>query len=187
MKVWLLFLTLGMALSWAAAPVLAAPRSQVEPANAGYAARYAVDKGWKYFDRGDLKGALRRFHQATIIDPAYAQGYFGKAFVYSRQERWELAETNYLKTVELAPEFTQAYGNLAVVYWSQGKVAMAAPYVRRSLELAPADPMVQENAAYYFFYSANYDAAWRHLKKAQKLGARPDPAFVKDLRARLTQ
>ncbi|MCF8042036.1 MAG: tetratricopeptide repeat protein [Desulfarculaceae bacterium] len=186
MKVWLLILTLGLACCWAAAPVLAAPRPQLEQAKAAYAARYAVDKGWKYFDRGDLAGALRRFHQATIIDPAFAPGYFGKAFVYSRQKRWDLAETNYLKTMELAPEFTHAYGNLAVVYWSQGKVAMAAPYVRRALELAPTDPMVQENAAYYFFYSANYDAAWRHLKKAKALGARPDPNFVKDLRARLS-
>ena len=186
MKVRLLFLTLGMALCWAAAPVLAAPRPMLEPTKADYAARYAVEKGWKYFDRGDLAGALRRFHQATIIDPSFAPGYFGKAFVYSRQKRWDLAETNYLKTMELAPEFPHAYGNLAVVYWSQGKVAMAAPYVRRSLELAPGDPMVQENAAYYFFYSANYDAAWRHLKRAQKLGARPDPAFVRDLRAHLS-
>ena len=186
MKAWLLVLVLGLACCWGVAPALAVSTPQNPPGHPRQAARLAVDQGWQYFDRGDLSAALSRFHQATVIDPGFAQAYFARAFVYSRQERWGLAEANYLKTMELAPNFTHAYGNLAVVYWSQGKVAMAAPLVRRALELAPGDPMVQENAAYYFFYSANYDAAWRHLNKAKALGARPDPNFVKDIRARLS-
>ncbi len=187
MKVRLLILSLALFCLWGAAPVLAAQKLQTGPDKTRDAARYAVEKGWQYFDRGELDTALRRFQQATIIDPTLAAGYFGKAFVYSRRQNWELAEINYLKTLELAPNFTNAYGNLAVVYWTQGKVAQAAPYIRRALELAPKDPMVQENAAYYFFYAANYDASWRHLKLAQALGAKLDPNFVRDLTARQPQ
>jgi Flp pilus assembly protein TadD len=186
MKAWLPALFLGLACWLAAAPALAAKPAALEPARADVSARYAVDKGWTYFDRGDLRRALRLFRQAAQADPAFAPAYFGQAFVYFRQLRWDLAETNYLKTLELDPGFTQAYGNLAVVYWSQGKAAQAAPFVRRSLELAPQDPMVQENAAYYYFAVANYQASWRHLEQARKLGARPDPAFVRDVRAKLS-
>ena len=32
----------------------------------------AVEKGWAYFNRGDLETALKRFNQATIIDPDFA-------------------------------------------------------------------------------------------------------------------
>ena len=32
----------------------------------------AVEKGWAYFNRGDLETALKRFNQATIIDPKFA-------------------------------------------------------------------------------------------------------------------
>lgn len=46
--------------------------------------------------------------------------------------------------------------------------------------------MVHENAAYYYFAVANYQASWRHLEQARKLGARPDPAFVRDLRAKMS-
>ncbi|BEQ17114.1 tetratricopeptide repeat protein [Desulfoferula mesophila] len=186
MKVWLLVLVLGLACCQASGPALAAKPAAPEPARSDVSARNAVDKGWTYFDRGDLRRALRLFHQAAQAVPTFAPAYFGQAFVYSRQQRWDLAETNYLKTLELDPDFAEAYGNLAVVYWSQGKAPQAAPFVRRSLELAPQDPMVHENAAYYYFAVANYQASWRHLEQARKLGARPDPAFVRDLRAKMS-
>lgn len=51
----------------------------------------AVEKGWAYFNRGDLETALKRFNQATIIDPNFAPGYFGRAYVYSVQDNLDLA------------------------------------------------------------------------------------------------
>lgn len=137
MKVWLLVLVLGLACCQASGPALAAKPAAPEPARSDVSARNAVDKGWTYFDRGDLRRALRLFHQAAQAVPTFAPAYFGQAFVYSRQQRWDLAETNYLKTLELDPDFAEAYGNLAVVYWSQGKAPQAAPFVRRSLGWPP--------------------------------------------------
>ena len=75
-----------------------------------------VEKGWNYFQNGDLETALKRFHQATIFDPNFAPGYYGKAYVYSFQNKLDLAIENYRKTIELAdPPFTHAYGNLGLV------------------------------------------------------------------------
>lgn len=188
MKVWLLILTLALSLTGGlAAPAWAVSPAKLAPSPARLAAHQALEQGWRYFDRGDMAAALRHFKQAALGDPGLAQAYFGQAFVYSRQKRWDLAEANYLQTMKLAPNFPHAYGNLAMIYWSQGNLAQAGLLMRRALELAPGDPMVRQNAAYYFFSVGDYNAAWRHLKRAQKLGARLDPAFVQDLRARAPQ
>ena len=59
----------------------------------------AVEKGWAYFNRGDYETAFKRFHQATVIDPDFAPGYFGKAYIYSIQDNLDSAIENYRKTI----------------------------------------------------------------------------------------
>lgn len=46
-------------------------------------AREATEKGWRYFKIGDLDTALKRFRQATILDPDFAPSYYGVGYVYS--------------------------------------------------------------------------------------------------------
>lgn len=38
-----------------------------------------VDFGWRYFYHNDLKAAMKRFNQAWLLNPEYADSYFGFA------------------------------------------------------------------------------------------------------------
>lgn len=160
-------------------------RSPEQKARLERAALHALKRGWQYYSQDDLGMAEKRFHQATILDPDWGPGYFGKAMVYSRQGRWELALEYYKKTRELTPKFPHAWGNAGLVLLNMGRVDEAEPFLRKALELGPKESCVYENMAVYYFKKGRYDQAWEYVAKSRELGGRIDPRFLHDLKQRM--
>ena len=108
----------------------------------------AVEKGWAYFNRGDYETALKRFNQATIIDPDFAPGYFGKAYIYSIQDNLDSAIENYRKTIELAdPPYSHAYGNLGLALLIKGQSVEGHEMLLKALEIDPNNGDAHVNIA----------------------------------------
>lgn len=136
-------------------------------------AKDAVEKGWTYFNNGDLETAFKRFHQATIIDPEFAPGYFGKAYVYSVQNKLDLAIKNYNKTIELAkPPFSHAYSNLGLAYQKRGEWEKGHKMLLEALKIDPKNGDAHINIALSFCYQNDTKEAWKHIEKAKKLKTR---------------
>lgn len=135
-------------------------------------ARDVVAKGWEYFNRGDMETALKRFHQATIIDPAFAPGYFGKAYIYSMRNNLDPAIENYRKTIELAdPPFSHAYGNLGLILLMKGKKEEGHRMLLKALEIDPKNGEAHVNIAQSFCDRHDPVKAWDHIKQAYDLRA----------------
>ena len=77
-------------------------------------AQGAVELGWRYFNKGDMDTALKRFNQALILNPDFAPAYFGIAYVYSVQNKLDLAVQNYKKSIEKDPTHSDSYSNLGL-------------------------------------------------------------------------
>lgn len=147
-------------------------------------AKDAVEKGWAYFNNGDLETAFKRFHQATIIDPEFAPGYFGKAYVYSVQNKLDLAIENYKKTIELAaPPFSPAYSNLGLAFLMKGQKEEGHKMLLKALEIDPDNGDAHVNIAQSFCEQKQNKKAWEHLRKAQDLKARIDPGLLGEMKS----
>ncbi len=145
-------------------------------------AKDAVEKGWAYFNKGDLETAFKRFHQATIIDPGFAPGYFGKAYVYSVQNKLDLAIENYRKTISLAnPPFSHAYGNMGLALLMKGQKKEGHKMLLKALEIDPNNGDAHVNIAQSFCEQKENKKAWAHIRKAQSLKARIDPDLLSEM------
>lgn len=147
-------------------------------------AKDAVEKGWAYFNNGDLETAVKRFHQATIIDPKFAPGYFGKAYVYSVQNKIDLAIENYKKTIELAsPPFSPAYSNLGLALLMKGQNGDGHKMLLKALEIDPDNGDAHVNIAQSFCEQKQSKKAWEHIRKAQNLKARIAPGLLSEMKS----
>lgn len=144
-------------------------------------AKYAVELGWKYFDKGDLMTALTRFNQALLLDKNFAPAYFGIAIVYSIQNKLDLAIENYKKSIELDPTYSHSYSNLGLVLVYSDKFEEALPYLKKAIEIDPRNGDAHANIAVYFFATEDYPKAWEHIRIAQKLGTKVKEGFLQDL------
>ena len=144
----------------------------------------AVEKGWAYFNQGDYETALKRFHQATIIDPDFAPGYFGKAYIYSIQDNLDSAIENYRKTIELAdPPYSHAYGNLGLALLIKGQNKEGHEMLLKALEIDPNNGDAHVNIAQSYCAQKDSKKAWSHLKKAQELNASIDPGLLEEMKS----
>jgi len=144
----------------------------------------AVEKGWAYFNRGDYETALKRFHQATIIDPDFAPGYFGKAYIYSIQDNIDLAIKNYRKTIELAdPPYSHAYGNLGLALLIKGQLVEGHQMLLKALEIDPDNADAHVNIAQSYCAQEDSKKAWDHIKKAQELKASIKPGLIEEMKS----
>lgn len=146
-------------------------------------AKDAVEKGWAYFNKGDLETAFKRFHQATIIDPEFAPGYFGKAYVYSVQNKLDLAIENYRKTIELAiPPFSPAYSNLGLALLMKGQKEEGHKMLLKALEIDPNNGDAHVNIAQSYCEQKQNKKAWEHIQRAQELKARIAPELLSEMK-----
>ena len=142
----------------------------------------AVEKGWRLYSQGDFNAALKRFHQATIIDPEYAAGYFGEALIYSIQKDYDLAICGYKKTIEIDPKFAPAYSNLGRIYLHKENPVVAHQMISKAISLAPSNGDVYVAMVIYYCYMEEFDKAWDYLRKAEEKGATIDGELINKLK-----
>lgn len=132
-----------------------------------YGSQYNL--GMIYYYREDFGNAVYRFNQAKAIkDTAKVRYMLGNC--YYRQEKYALAATNYLKTVEYDPEYYEAYYNLAVLSMSDGNYLSAHGYLYDAIRYRNDIPELYLLDGFIYYYSGNYQTAYADFKKASELG-----------------
>ncbi len=61
-----------------------------------------------YFKKGNYKGALSRFREATLWNPSYAEAYLRIAETEEKMKDKQAAQEAYAKYLELAPDSKEA-------------------------------------------------------------------------------
>lgn len=148
-------------------------------------AKDLFDLGWQSFKQGDLDTALKEFDRAVNTDPNFAPGYFSRAYIYSVQNKSELAIENDQKSVEKYPQYSHFCRNLGLDLLKSGKPNAAFAMLKKVIEIDPANGDAHVNMARYYFEMKDYTNCWKHIVLAEKRKAKIDPLFLGGLAAKM--
>ena len=88
---------------------------------------------------------------------------------------------DYGAVIALKPDFAEAYNNRAIARARTGRREEAARDWAKAIALRPDYAEAYYNRALLYFDMKEYTRSLADVKKFQKFGGRPDPAFVKSL------
>jgi tetratricopeptide (TPR) repeat protein len=125
------------------------------------------------YQRKDIRAAERTARRYAAMAPDTAGSHSLLGFTLAVQEKFQEAEKELKKAIELEPDHSYALPNLAHVLFVSGKAAEAVPYYRRIAELGPeggmaGDPEVNAyNLALALRESGSRDEAARIAAEAR--------------------
>lgn len=126
--------------------------------------------------------ALRRSLQ---INPNIAQNWLTLGLVYYREKNHELAIASLARALHQDPKDPRSHLYMAIVIHDYGWGPAAEIELQRAIELDPAFADAHFNLALMYLEKAPpaLELARRHYYAAVDLGAKPDPAIEKQLKA----
>jgi len=105
--------------------------------------------GLALYRKGDLRGAVFEFDQATRVAPDRFEGWYNLGVAYSDLERWDDAAKAFSKAIAVGKEagldgevLKPAYLGLAAAYRKLGKPDLAAGVLKQALDIVGDDPEV---------------------------------------------
>jgi tetratricopeptide (TPR) repeat protein len=98
------------------------------------------DLGRALSEEGKNEEALKAFSRQIETDRFHEDAYAWRAYVLERLDRWDEAEKDLLKQIEVAPFKVWAYEKLAGRRLSQGRFREAADFYTRAAAIEPKKP-----------------------------------------------
>lgn len=143
----------------------------IELNNDSKATEYSYNnRGFAYFNIGDLKNAEKDLRKAIKLNPNYAMPYNNLGLVYSERKNYKEAARCYKKAIELDNDKEAklyAYDNMGLDSGAQGGLREAIEMHSKALQVDPKDASAMRNKARAHFYSGNRSKALNGMKKAR--------------------
>ena len=144
--------------------LLAAP-----PANA--------DEALEYFNLGmkstTTNKKIRYFTKALELNPALADAYEKRGFLYYVQEKYDKVIQDFQTYLKVAPVKSEAYRMLGLGYFKSGIYGTAIQNFSQAIEMEPERAAPYANRAEAFRFLGYHDAALRDSTRAIQLGGDP--------------
>jgi TolB-like protein/DNA-binding SARP family transcriptional activator/Flp pilus assembly protein TadD len=112
--------------------------------------------------------------RALALDSTLAEVHAARGLSYHFEWRWNDAESEYLKAIELNPRYATAHQWYAEHLAKVGRGAEAVASIRRALELDPLSLVIQNDLGLVLLLDRQYEAA----RQAWEEALRMDPSFV---------
>jgi len=129
----------------------------------------------------DFNKALEEINVAIELAPQHYLSYFVRGFVFMARQEYDRAEADFTKVISLQPDFPGGYTQRGRVLLEQKRVDQAVPDFNRALTLAPDNQEVLAYRAIAYFQQKKYESAQADAARAQKLGYKFSPEFLKAL------
>ncbi|UUX47968.1 tetratricopeptide repeat protein [Nisaea acidiphila] len=105
--------------------------------------------------------------------------YYTRGIALERAKRWERAEKDFLKALELSPEQPYVMNYLGYSWVEQGRnLAEAQSLIERAVKQRPNDGYIVDSLGWVLYRTGQYDEAVPHLERAVQL--RPGDAVIND-------
>jgi tetratricopeptide (TPR) repeat protein len=135
---------------------------------AGY--QRVVRKGWDAFLAGDQEIAIKRFNQATLIDPARGEAYWGFALAtHVRGDGLAVAERWFLEAEKRIPEEPALLADHARTLDESGEPERAKVMFEHVVELAPTMPVGHIGLSRVLYQLGDLEGARKHAEEAERL------------------
>ncbi len=100
-------------------------------------ARPYYNRGFAYYQQGNLVQAIPDFNKAIEINPNYGEVYNIRGAAYRAQGNLTQAISDYNKAIEIDSNFAEAYNNRGNVYYLQGNLTQAIADYNKAIEIDP--------------------------------------------------
>ncbi len=120
----------------------------------------------------DFKDGLSFWQSAVKNSPSLSRSHKGLGTVYFNENNFELAETAYMKALELNPEEKVVHNNLGVVYVNKKMFDEAEGEFKKETELNPLYEPAYYNLGRLYAQEKNFSEAEKYWLKALEL--KPD-------------
>jgi tetratricopeptide (TPR) repeat protein len=160
-------------------------KSQIDQVVYNYIDNYyseVIGRAHAYSRKGQFDQAISEYTKAVEIKPWNADSYYIRGDAYYREGQFDQAIADYTKTIELSPRHLYAYNNRGHAYCEKGQFDQAVSDYTEAIEINPRYPKTYNYRGRAYFYLKKYDNAWSDVNKAQSLGYKVQPEFLKNLR-----
>ncbi len=114
------------------------------------------------------------------LNPDLVLAHNNLSLAYAEKGMLEEAIDGFKRAIELNPRHPMVHYNLGLAYSQKGLLSEAIEEYRKELELTPQNPDVHLNLAVAAYLKGQYDLAWVHARRAEKL-QHPKAAQVIDI------
>ena len=131
--------------------------------------------------------AARRFANAILADPQFAEAYDGLGQALWRRGAVEQAVAAYRTALDLQPNLHVARKHLAVALAADARFDQAISQWRTLLDRDPTSESAHARLAVSYYYTGDHASAWKHVHLAEALNSPAPPQLVHLLEQRAPQ
>ncbi|WP_299821732.1 hypothetical protein [uncultured Pontibacter sp.] len=153
------------------------------------ASQFFMERGWDYYNEGQVDTAMYRFNLAWLLNPNNKDTYWAFGLISAAKGSDKDAITYYEKAQALDPKNAMILSDLATSYLSIYKkdkkkknLKKANGFVTEALAAEPQNAYVLYNTSVIKFYEKKYTDAWDYLHKSRMLNMTViDYAYISEL------
>ena len=147
-------------------------------ANAQDTARYYIEKGSDYYNKGNYDSAINNFTIAISIDPGKAESYAGRGLAYSSKTWFDSALLDFNSTIRLNPDNAFAHANRGFAYAQKKQFDMAIEDYTKAIDLGHTNSFIYAGRGYAYSRMNKPDLAVFDLNKAIALDSNFTQAYA---------
>ncbi|WP_439883095.1 tetratricopeptide repeat protein [Pontibacter sp. MBLB2868] len=153
------------------------------------ASAFFMERGWEYYNEGQVDTAMYRFNLAWLLNPNNKDTYWAFGLISSAKGNEQEAISFYEKTLAIDPKNSLLLADIGASYVTlytekhkKKNLRKADKYLSESVAADSANAYALYKFAVVKFHTKKYAEAWEYLHKSRSLDLRTiDYTFVADL------
>lgn len=115
--------------------------------------------------KAEMQEAVETCQKATVLKPDLPDAHNILAIGYAHQERFDEAEQEFIRALEINPGYLQAHYNLGLFYFSRGASEKAALHLKKIIEINPSSAVARRVLAQVFRNQESYSVITENTEK----------------------
>ena len=146
-----------------------------------------TDLGVALMHKGEYDEAYANMLRAVEVNPEYAQGHVNLGRLLDSLGQPKEAMDHFQAAVALDPEDAQAHYDYGVCLSRLGGNQEAIEQYEDAIGLDPTFTSAHLNLAVAYYLVDDYEASWREVHRAQRLGRQFNPEFLRQLSSEMPE
>lgn len=117
----------------------------------------------------ELEKALGCYRKAILKDPRHYNAWYGIGNIYSKQERFQLAEIHYRHALKINRKNSVIVVHIGVMQLHLNKPEQAIQTLTEAIKLDPKNPLCKYHRAYINFYNGKLQDALSELEELKQI------------------
>lgn len=138
-----------------------------------------------YGQLGRAADEIAAYNSALSIKPNMLSALINLGNAYFGQKKYDSAIELFERAVAVEPTKAMIYFNLGAAYSNKGDYAQAVAAFLNAVQIDNAIPEVHYQLAVGYYNLQDFDLAWKHIKIAQKLGAKVTDEQLEAIKSRM--